>query len=126
MRVRREQLLEGALADGDLREYGIPDGLRGTEGVKRHQSVFRDRLDRIWFSLNRGISVVDPARLERNSVPTMVHVQELSVDGNQLNIANVTHLPGGQQRITFSFAGLSFSAPDRVRYRYMLDGYDHD
>jgi ligand-binding sensor domain-containing protein/signal transduction histidine kinase len=126
LRVRRGQLWQGSLGDGDLREYGIPDGLRGTEGVKRHQSVFRDRLDRIWFSLNRGISVVDPTRLTRNSVPTIVHVQALSADGNPIDIGKVTHLPGGRQRITFNSAALSFSAADRVRYRYMLDGYDRD
>jgi ligand-binding sensor domain-containing protein len=126
MRVRREQLRQGVLADGDLREYGIADGLRSTEGVKRHQSVFRDHLDRIWFSLNRGISVVDPARLKRNSVPTIVHIQSLSSDGNPIEIGQITRLPGGQRRTTFNFAGLNFSAADRVRYRYMLDGYDRD
>ncbi|HTB15492.1 MAG TPA: two-component regulator propeller domain-containing protein [Bryobacteraceae bacterium] len=124
LRVRREQLRSGSLGDGDLREYGIPDGLRGSEGVKRHQSVFRDHLDRIWFSLNRGISFVDPARLTRNSVPTIVHVQ--AVNGNPISIEKVTRVPGGQQRVTFSFAALSFSAADRIRYRYMLEGYDHD
>jgi ligand-binding sensor domain-containing protein/signal transduction histidine kinase len=124
LRVHREQLWRGSLGDGDLYEYGIADGLRGTEGVKRHQSVFRDHRDRIWFSLNRGISFVDPVRLTRNSVPTMVHVQ--AVNGNPISIGMVTRLPGGQQRVTFNFAALSFSAVDRIRYRYKLDGYDHD
>ena len=123
-RVHREQLWRGSLGDGDLREYGIADGLRGTEGVKRHQSVFRDRLDRIWFSLHRGISFVDPTRLTRNSVPTIVHVQ--AVNGNPIHIGTVTLIPGGQQRVTFNFAALSFSAADRIRYRYMLEGYDRD
>jgi hypothetical protein len=68
LRVNRDKLLQGALTEGDLREYGLADGLRGVEGVKRHQSVFgRDAAGRIWFSLNRGISVVDPARLTSSS-----------------------------------------------------------
>ena len=26
----------------------------------------------------------------------------------------------------FDYAGLSFTAPQKVRYRYMLEGFDHD
>ena len=63
LRMNRDKLLHGPLADGDVREYGPADGLRGVEGVKRHRSVVTDSSGRIWFSLNKGISVVDPARL---------------------------------------------------------------
>ena len=44
-----------------MREYGIADGLLALEGVKRHRSVVADARGRIWFSLNRGLSVADPA-----------------------------------------------------------------
>ena len=126
LRVNREHLRQGSLVDGGMREYGLSDGLRGTEGVKRHQSVFADSLGRIWFSLNRGISVVDPARLNRNSAPAIVHVVALSSDGRPVAFGRSIRLPGGQHRTTFTFAGLSLSAPNRVRYRYLLDGYDRE
>ena len=42
LRVNRESSCAGALADGDVREYGLADGLRGLEGVKRHRSVVTD------------------------------------------------------------------------------------
>jgi ligand-binding sensor domain-containing protein/signal transduction histidine kinase len=124
LRIHRDHLRLGSLADGDIREYGLSDGLRGTEGVKRHQSVFTDNAGRIWFSLNRGISVVDPARLTRNSAPAIAHVVAVSSDGNPVEIGNSIRLPGGARRTTFGFSGLSLSTPDRVRYRYMLAGYD--
>jgi signal transduction histidine kinase/ligand-binding sensor domain-containing protein len=124
LRVNRERLLRGALTEGDLREYGLADGLRGVEGVKRHRSADVDAAGRIWFSLNRGISVVDPARLNRNSAPAIVHVQKISADGKELRIASPLHIPGGKQRITFDYTGLSLSIPDRVRYRYFLEGFD--
>ncbi|MEI9975011.1 MAG: hypothetical protein WDO73_24960 [Ignavibacteriota bacterium] len=69
LRVRRDKLRNGGLVDNDVREFGLADGLRGIEGVKRHQSVITDSLGRIWFSLNRGISSVDPALLERLPLP---------------------------------------------------------
>ena len=124
LRVNRERLLNQTLDQGDLREFGLADGLRGVEGVKRDSSVVADSSGRIWFSLNRGISMVDPARLTKASAPAIVHVQTISADGDPIGIGSAIHIPGGYRRITFSYTGLNFSAPDRVRYRYRLDGYD--
>jgi signal transduction histidine kinase len=125
LRVNREKLLRTTLADGDVREYGFADGLRGVEGVKRHRSVVTDPAGRIWISLNRGISMVDPERLRSNSAPATVHIQTVRADGNPIGIQRATRVPGGRQRITFSYAGLSLSVPERVRFRYRLDGFDH-
>ena len=126
LRVNRQRLLQGTLREGDLREYGVADGLRGSEGVRRHRSVIGDSAGRIWFSLNRGISVVDPGRLTRNAAPTIVHVQAISADGDTVRLQDPVHVPGGRQRITFSFTGLNLSIPERVRFRYRLDGFDSD
>jgi len=129
LRVNREKLLRGALVEGDLREYGLADGLRGVEGVKRHQSVIADSLGRVWFSLNRGISSVDPARLTSSSDPAIVHVQTISADESAMDLGldrgGSVHIPGGRKRITFGYVGLSLSVPERVRFRYRLDGFDH-
>jgi signal transduction histidine kinase/ligand-binding sensor domain-containing protein len=125
LRVNRENLWRGTLDDRDVREYGLADGLRGLEGVKRQKSVITDPSGRIWFSLNRGISVVDPARLTGNPLPANAHVQGASADGRPISILGAVHIPGGRQRITFSYVGLSLARPDRVYYRYQLEGYDH-
>jgi ligand-binding sensor domain-containing protein/signal transduction histidine kinase len=125
LRVKRDNLLRGSLTDGDVREYGLADGLRGVEGVKRHQSVVADPLGRIWFSMNRGDSVVDPARLTNSSVPAIVQIQTISTDGKVIDVQGPVRIPADPKRITFGFAGLSLSVPERVRFRYTLDGYDH-
>ncbi|MEO8126103.1 MAG: two-component regulator propeller domain-containing protein, partial [Bryobacteraceae bacterium] len=125
LRVNRERLLRGNTTDGDIREYGLADGLRGVEGVKRSQSVVTDPAGRVWFSLNRGISMVDPGRLKSNAAPAIPHVQSVMADGNPVPISGKIHISGGHQRITFGYAGLSLSVPDRVRFRYRLDGFDH-
>ncbi|HYM08100.1 MAG TPA: two-component regulator propeller domain-containing protein, partial [Terriglobales bacterium] len=124
LRVNREKLLHSALSDADVREYGLEDGLLGTGGVKRNRSVVTDSLGRVWFSLNRGISVVDPARLAGNSAPVPVHIQAISADGRPIDLREPVRIPPARQRFTFSYTGLSLSAPDRVKYRYMLEGFD--
>jgi ligand-binding sensor domain-containing protein len=113
LRVKRDKLVRGPLAAGDFREYGLADGLRGVEGVKRFESVVKDPHGRIWFSLNRGISSVDPARITSSSVPAMVHVQTISADNDTIGLRESIHIPGGRQRIVFGFTGLSLASPER-------------
>ena len=35
-------------------------------------------------------------------------------------------IPAGHVHFEFDYAGLSFTAPQKVRYRYMLEGFDRD
>ncbi len=126
LRVNREKLLAGSLAPTDLRQFGLDDGLSGTEGVKRQKSVVTDQMGRIWFSMNRGLSVVDPARLAHNSPPILIKIDSVSADGNPLDIAGPVRIPSSRHRLAFAFSGLSLSVPERVRYRYRLDGFDRN
>jgi signal transduction histidine kinase/ligand-binding sensor domain-containing protein len=124
LRVARAALLRGALAESDLREYALADGLGSTEAMKRHRSVVADSTGRIWFSMNRGLSTVDPSRATRPSAPAVVHLQGIAADGAALDLRRPVHLNAPRQRITFAYAGLSLSVPERVRFRYRLDPFD--
>jgi ligand-binding sensor domain-containing protein/signal transduction histidine kinase len=126
LRVKRDSLLGGRLSEADVREYGLADGLLGVEGVKRDQSVSPDPLGRIWFSVNRGLSVVDPSRATGNSAPALVHVDAVSVDGSAIDPRDPILISSARQKILFSYTGLSLSNAERVRYRYRLDGFDRD
>ena len=93
MRVTRSKLLDGSIGEGDVREYGIADGLGSVEGVKRQRSVIADSMGRIWFSLNRGISVVDPARLAGGSAPALVHILTVTADGRPTKLGDTVRIP---------------------------------
>ena len=125
MRVQRDHLVAGQLEPADVREYGPADGLRSIEGVKRNNSVVADSQGRIWFSMSRGLSVVDPSQLPKGSVPAIAHVEVISADGNPIDIGGSVRIPPSRKKITFSYSGLSFAAPERIRFRYFLDGFDH-
>src|SRR5262249_50215675 len=98
LRVNRNTLVRGTMADTDLREFGLADGLRAVESVKRHRSVVSDLLGRIWFSMNRGLSVVDPQRLEL-SVSALPRVQLISADGTEFDLKSRVRIPPRPQRI---------------------------
>lgn len=126
LRVNRDKLMQGSLTPADIREFTVADGLRSTEGVKRQQSVVADSLGQIWFSLIRGISVVDPARVNRNEQPTTVSIESVAADNTALAMGPAMRIPAGVQRVTLDYVGLSLGIPDRVRYRFKLDGFDRN
>lgn len=124
LKVKRSSLMGDAVGDADMREYGLADGLQGTEGVKRYPSVVADSKGRIWFSTNRGLSVVNPLREAVNSTPALVHIETVSADGSAVGLQGSIRIPAAKQRITFRYIGLSLGNSERVRYRYRLDGFD--
>jgi signal transduction histidine kinase len=124
LRVDGRKVLGGTATEADVREYAPADGLLATEGVKRHRTVVSDPDGRIWFALNRGLSVADPARADRGTLPALTHVERVSADGVSIPLTDAISLPSERRRITFDYAGLSLSAPERVRFRYRLDGFD--
>ena len=126
LRVARENFLAGTLSATDVVEFGIADGLYGTEGVRRSRSVVEGQGGMIWFSLNTGLSVVDPGRLKQNSVPAIVHINGATADGKPVELSQDIRIPSTRQRISFSFVGLSLAIPERVKFRYRLEDFDHE
>jgi ligand-binding sensor domain-containing protein/signal transduction histidine kinase len=124
LRLVGHKILDGSLKESDVREYGFEDGLIGVEGVKRFQSVFADHKGKIWFSMNRGLSVVDPARASSVSPPALVHIDVVNVDGNPVSASDSLRLSGPHRRIIFNYVALSLSTPEHVQYKYKLDGVD--
>jgi ligand-binding sensor domain-containing protein/signal transduction histidine kinase len=122
--VNRERLLQPDFNASDVREFGVSDGLRDTDGVKRDEAVASDNSGRIWFSLNRGLSVVDTNRLRMGSPPSILHLEGVTVNGDPLPFQKLAGIAPNPRRITINYAGVSLSVPDRVRFKYRLDGFD--
>ena len=127
-RVSKQDLND--FADGRITSivsvgYGKSDGLKSSQGVGGSQSVgWKGRDGRLWFSTFHGVSVVDPQRLTTNALPPPVIIEEILVDGRAL--AGDARLPAGSEKFEFHYTGLSLLAPDKVRFKYKLEGLDRD
>jgi len=124
LQVTRNSLLQDN-TDADVREYGLADGLSGTEGVQRHRSVVADSRGRVWFSTNGGFSSVDPSQAAITSAPVLVHIEGVAGDGTAFDLRDPIHFPPSTRRMTFRYVGLSLCNSESVRYRYRLDSVDH-
>lgn len=105
--------------------YGTADGMATREcSGGGHPSAWRGRDGRLWFSTVKGVATIDPEGVATNTVPPPAIVEEVRVDGER--VAAGVALPPGAARFDFHYAGLSFVAPEKVRYRYKLEGFDRD
>ncbi|MGO8760317.1 MAG: two-component regulator propeller domain-containing protein [Terracidiphilus sp.] len=111
-------------------EFGTADGLHTREtATNSHPSAWRSSDGHLWFATPKGLVEADPAHFPVNMLPPPVALERIQVD-------DVTEpLPGpgspfvvkaGHVHFEFDYAGLSFVAPQKVRYRYMLEGFDRD
>lgn len=125
LRVHREAIAEEVPGDLSVRELGVADGLISLDGVKRHRSVIADARGRIWLAMSRGLSMANPDRLDGAVMPAIAQVDGIAADGEAIDLAEPV-VPAGRRRISLSYAGVSLAVPERVRYRYRLDGFDRD
>lgn len=109
-------------------EFGAADGLRTRQmATNSHPSAWRSQDGHLWFATPKGLVEVDPAHFKLNALPPPVVLERFTVDdvdqplhasGSRLKIA------AGHVHFEFEYAGLSYVAPQKVRYRYMLQGFD--
>src|SRR6267378_2664857 len=124
LRVSNQKLSSGVLSSAEVCEYGAADGLPNAKGVKRSRSVIADGEGRIWFSLTRRLSVVDPSHITNSSAPALPHVEAIMADNDPITVGELVRIPSSRRRITFMYSGLSLAVPERIRFRYFLDGFD--
>ncbi|MDX1530500.1 MAG: two-component regulator propeller domain-containing protein [Rhodothermales bacterium] len=79
----------------------------------------------MWFPTTEGLMAVRPADLPALSTPAP-HLDAFLVDEEPVALAASVALPPGGRRFQFGFVAPSFVAPERLRYRYRLDGVDDD
>ena len=107
--------------------YSPTDALRVIEckpGVQ--PGIWKMRDGRLWFSTIRGLIVLNPNRLTRNLPPPPVVIENPIVNGRPEEAGGIGKLAPGQKNVQFNYTGLSFVAPQRLTFRYILEGYDKD
>jgi signal transduction histidine kinase/ligand-binding sensor domain-containing protein len=108
--------------------YGRSDGMPSQECSGGYQPAgWRDLKGRLWFATAKGATWVQPKEVHPNLTPPLVAIEEVLVDGRTQNLPEVAAgtklvIPPGKQQIEFRYTGLSLASPERVQFRYQLDG----
>jgi ligand-binding sensor domain-containing protein/signal transduction histidine kinase len=107
--------------------YSPMDAQRVIEGQSGVAPVLsRTRDGHLWFATIRGLLVLDPSHWQREATPPLVVIENPIVNGHSEPPDRIGQLPPGQKNLEFNYAGLAYYLPTRLRFRYMLEGYDRD
>jgi signal transduction histidine kinase len=142
-RVERRQLndlAEGRAVSANVTHYNRANGMGSGQCTgDRQPTSWKARDGKLWFATMKGVTVVDPQSLPFNSRPPPVVVEAVLIDdvvrpmiasASTLDKGSLARMdvtvPPGVHRLEIRYAGLSFTAPDRVRFRYRLQEFDKD
>ena len=83
--------------------------------------------DTIFFATQRGIAAVDTRMVSAvSTVAPLMKIEGVLRNDQALDIGNGVRLPAGTRTLTIDYTALSFVEPNRVLFRYRLEGHDTD
>jgi signal transduction histidine kinase/ligand-binding sensor domain-containing protein len=125
--IQSSELQQWWLRPESTIRYRIFDMLDGVQpGKSYYQPVARSMDGRLWFANGSVLQTVDPAHLAENSVVPPVHVEGIIANQKYFSTQGVVRLPKLIKDLEIDYTALSFVAPQKVQFRYRLDGYDKD
>ena len=105
------------------RLFDVVDGaMPSASSFQPNVSVAPD--GRLWFANDAVVQTVDPEALRPNTVAPPVFVEALRAGRRDYTIAGLVNLPARSRDIEIAYTALSFAVPEKVRFRYRLEGRD--
>ncbi|PWU01422.1 MAG: hypothetical protein C5B51_22780 [Terriglobia bacterium] len=104
------------------------DGVRVLEdngGYTPHAAKSTD--GRLWFLPSDGASVIDPGHIPFNRLVPPVHIERITADRKPYEVTGEPlRLPPLVRDLEIEYTALSLLAPEKVRFRFKLEGHDSD
>jgi ligand-binding sensor domain-containing protein/signal transduction histidine kinase len=128
-RVRRqvlEEFAQGKLNKIECTGYDRLDALKTIDTAEIEPSGCKTHDGRIWFPNPAGVVMIDPAHIYSNEFAPPVRLERIRVDGTDVTSKTNLNLRPGPGELEVEYTAVSFIAPQNVRFRYRLEGFDHD
>src|SRR6185437_13712102 len=78
------------------------------------------------FPTIKGIAFINTEKSLKNNIPPPAVIEGILTDEKAIPLADQLSVPVGKGQLEFRFTGLSLTAPEQVRFRYRLAGFDND
>jgi len=105
--------------------YDMADGMNSAQCNRGTQpSGCRTDDGRLWFATINGVVMIDPNTLPTNELPPTVILEQVFSDDHAVGSSRSLKLPATRGEIRLQYTATSLLAPEKVRFRYKLEGYN--
>ncbi|HYW71717.1 MAG TPA: two-component regulator propeller domain-containing protein [Pyrinomonadaceae bacterium] len=129
-RVRRRDLEEFAQGSRDSITsvaYDKSDGMLNVEcNGGRWPAGVKTTDGRLWFPTQDGVAVIQPDAVPVNEQPPPVYVESLLLDNLPVTFGSEVQVRPEQENFEIRYTALSFINSDNIRFKFRLEGLDHD
>jgi PAS domain S-box-containing protein len=109
------------------RVYTTMDGMKTDACFDEWQpNAMKAHDGRLWFATKRGAVVIDPQTMKTNTMLPPVLIEEVDADQRVLPKDEAITLSPGTGKIEFQYTALSYLVPQRVLFKYKLEGFDQN
>lgn len=127
--VRKQQFEDYAnqkISQITCQVYNQLDGMREAEcNGRRQPSAWKARDGKLYFTSIAGVVCIDPNHYPVNHVKPPVYIEHFaSSDSTYIWQEQSIRLKARERDLTFKYTALSFTIPERVKFKYQLIGYD--
>jgi signal transduction histidine kinase/ligand-binding sensor domain-containing protein len=124
-RAELNDLADGRTASVNCISYGVSDGMKTNETNGGGQPAgWRGDDGSLWFPTIKGVVRIAPDDL--NPLPPPVHIERVLVGRTPADPRRQVELRPGRGDLEIHYTGISLAAPEKVRFKYKLEGYDAD
>ena len=81
---------------------------------------------RVWFVTGAVVQMVDPSKLSQKAQPAETYIDSIRLDRKELAARSGLRIPSHPRDLQIDYTSPTFLIPQRVKFRYRLDGYDRD
>ncbi|BCS32206.1 hypothetical protein TBR22_A14160 [Luteitalea sp. TBR-22] len=85
-----------------------------------------DRRGRVWFGTLDGVVRIDADRFPFNPIAPTIRIDSVLADERELPLGPVVEIPPGTARVRLNFSAAALLYPERMRYRFRIEGIDRD
>lgn len=89
-------------------------------------SICKSKSGKLYYPTARGISVIEPKNIVSKSAPPKIIIEDIIVDNVSVIKKDKISLSHRCERVEIHFTAIDFTAPEKLRFRYKLEGHDSD
>ncbi|MFZ2001867.1 MAG: two-component regulator propeller domain-containing protein [Candidatus Sulfotelmatobacter sp.] len=107
------------------RVYDVLDGARPAGGPSFNAAAHSSD-GRVWFATGFVVEMVGPSRLSKKALPAQAYIESFVADRKEFKATPNLKVPPNPRDLQIDYTSPTFSIPQKVNFRYRLDGYDRD